>query len=53
MKTGTREWSDDSANCMVGACPHRCRYCYVPEWHKRWSKPFPAVALMIKEAAHA
>ena len=53
MKTGTREWSDDSANCMTGACPHRCRYCYVPEWHKRWSKPFPAVALMIKEAAHA
>jgi DNA repair photolyase len=43
MKTGTREWSDDSANCMTGTCPHRCRYCYAPEWYKRWGKPFPEV----------
>jgi len=23
MKTGTREWSDDSANCMTGACEYQ------------------------------
>ncbi len=25
--TGTKEWSDVSANCVLG-CTHRCRYCY-------------------------
>ena len=26
-KTGTREWSEHSANCLIG-CSHDCRYCY-------------------------
>jgi hypothetical protein len=26
-KTGTREWSDSSVNCVRG-CKHNCRYCY-------------------------
>lgn len=26
-KTGTREWSQHSANCVVG-CSHNCLYCY-------------------------
>lgn len=26
-RTGTREWSVASVNCVLG-CPHRCRYCY-------------------------
>ncbi len=25
--SGTREWSVESVNCVLG-CPHRCRYCY-------------------------
>jgi len=27
MKTGTREWSNLSANCCLG-CKHGCHYCY-------------------------
>lgn len=27
MKTGTREWSEHSVNCVTG-CSHNCRYCY-------------------------
>ncbi len=26
-KTGTREWSAHSANCIIG-CEHNCRYCF-------------------------
>ncbi|MFH1558536.1 MAG: hypothetical protein ABII76_27365, partial [Pseudomonadota bacterium] len=26
-RTGTREWSAHSANCLIG-CSHDCRYCY-------------------------
>jgi len=25
--SGTKEWSVESVNCVLG-CPHRCRYCY-------------------------
>lgn len=40
-KTGTREWSEHSSNCMIGKCSNACRYCYAEEWYKRWRKPFP------------
>ena len=26
-RTGTKEWSDESVNCITG-CSHDCRYCY-------------------------
>lgn len=30
QKTGTREWSELSVNCLMG-CSHDCRYCYARE----------------------
>jgi DNA repair photolyase len=55
-KTGTREWSVASANCVLG-CPHRCRYCYAranalrfgaitsaEEWGTSYHRPRPEIA---------
>ena len=35
-KTGTREWSEHSANLFLG-CEHDCRYCYAREMAIRFS----------------
>jgi len=36
-KTGTREWSEHSANCCLG-CSHGCLYCYARAAALRWDK---------------
>lgn len=36
-KTGTREWSDHSANCCLG-CWHGCLYCYARADALRWKR---------------
>lgn len=45
-KTGTREWAEHSANCVLG-CEHNCRYCYARAnavrfgraTHESWRRP--------------
>ena len=34
-KTGTREWSDKSFNCVSG-CENDCKYCYAKHNNKRF-----------------
>jgi DNA repair photolyase len=54
-KTGTREWSASSVNCMIG-CENDCLYCYAKQQAIRfgratpesWSKPRPNLEVVGK-----
>lgn len=58
--SGTREWSTQSANCLIG-CSHACRYCYARynAVHRygyvkpgSWNKPRPRPAAVRKKWPH-
>jgi DNA repair photolyase len=57
-KTGTREWSDKSINCLMG-CEHDCRYCYARESALRFKQisrsedwPHPVIRIRDVEKQH-